>query len=378
MVNSNLCEYFDLVDVRELDEPIIVKTYGRADPFGSTEDIKWPFHDFAKYLKDEFKPCTLNWTYECGFEVELKGSDRNMVVNESLGTQEIYDDFFLCPWKDLFSRTMACFGLNNVAITIRSTMPPKSGLGGSGALTTGLCIAASRARNQIANEPMMPYGALVRVAHDIENIPGYISGIDGSITGFQDQLASLLHGVNFFDWLSIFSFDGRESILRRPELILAGAEEISKLNERTSLYYSGQSHDSNTVNIVQLESIVKGNKRILWFEEAARTREAKACFLNEDYPRLVELLNDSQDMRFEINGSVYANNFQHHVINIARKYNGAAKVAGAGNGGCVFTLAPDIETRERIDKEILNDIDKYYGCYKIDAGIKENPDYIWD
>lgn len=220
----------------------------------------------------------------------------------------------------------------------------------------------------ITGEAIPPYKHIVIMAKSLEHTTGI------SMSGYQDQIASLFGGVNFIKWyhpVALWADNKKGRWFERESLL--DDERIKYLNELMATYYSGASHSSVEINTLQTRSMIDGTNRELWYSESEIAYEARDALKDENYENLVGLLNETCDARRKLLPPWYVNEFQSRVIEIASRYRGAARVAGAGAGGGIITLASTPETADRIRDECMILARKTPSAKPLDVKIDNKP-----
>lgn len=355
---------------------IVSETRGRLDPYGGTVDMEL-FHIMSVGLSENCYPSTLNWAYDQGMTVTIrpfKCGGKIRIRNLTLNSEELLDierGSFRHGVHALAIAAAYFTKVVDVEIEIRSKLPSRSGLGLSGALASALILGLCKVREILTGIKMPSFEGVSVIAHYLEHMAGI------SLTGYQDQAASLFGGVAFYNWYHpSISFMLGESIKWFKREQLMDENEVEYLNRLVSTYYSGASHSSSVINEYQLASMIDGLNRNLWFREAEIAREARDATREGDYEKLVDLLNESYDARRRILPNFYTNDFQEAIIKVAKKNGGGAKLAGAGAGGAVFTLASSVRQAKKISDECSRIVKKTPGAYKLEARIGNIPAHV--
>jgi galactokinase/mevalonate kinase-like predicted kinase len=355
---------------------VISETRGRLDPYAGTLDLEL-FPIMGLGLSERASPSTLNWAYDQGVKVTIrphKCDGKVMIRNLTIGAEEILDikrGSFRHGVHALAIAAAYFTKIVDIDIEVRSKLPSRSGLGLSGALASALLLALCKVRELIAHCRMPSLKETVVIAHYLEHTAGI------SLTGYQDQAASIFGGVAFYTWYhpSVRFMLGEEVDWFNREELMNG-REIDHLNGLVSTYYSGASHSSSVINEYQLRSMIDGVDRDMWFREAEIAIEARDATKGHDYDKLVRLLNESYEARRGILPSFYTNEFQEAVIKVARKHGGGAKLAGAGAGGGVFTLSSSRGQAKRIAEDCMRIVKNTPGASMLHARISNQPGYV--
>lgn len=375
MIKGKYVEWVSGANLPERFE-VVSETRGRLDPYAGTIDMEL-FPIMSLGLDERVKPSTLNWAFDKGMMVSVrphKHEGKIRIKNLTLGAEEILDiergsfrhgEHALTIAAAYFTKVV------DVDIEIRSKLPSRSGLGLSGALASAILLCLCKVREVIGGTKMPSYEEIVVIAHYLEHTAGI------SLTGYQDQAASLFGGVALYTWnhpTVCFMYGEKVNWFSREELLSGG--EINYLDGLVSTYYSGASHSSSVINEYQLRSMIDGTDRDLWFRETEIALEARDATRERDYEKLAKLLNESYEARRSILPNFYTNEFQQAVLKSARKHGGGGKLAGAGAGGGVFTLAPSRRQAKRIAEECKNITENTPGAFRLNAKISDTPGYV--
>jgi len=371
-------KYVEWVSGKNLPEgvEVIGETRGRLDPYAGTIDMEL-FPIMSLGLSEKVKPSTLNWAFDKGVRVSVrpyKHGGKIKIKNLTLSAEEILDvekgsfrhgEHALAIAAAYFTKVV------DVDIEVGSKLPARSGLGLSGALASAILLCLCKVREIVSGTRMPSFEEIVVIAHYLEHTAGI------SLTGYQDQAASLFGGVAFYTWhhpTVCFMLGEKVNWFSREELLSRG--EIDYLDGLVSTYYSGVSHSSSVINEYQLRSMIDGIDRNLWFRETEIAVEARDATRESDYEKLTELLNESYEARRKILPGFYTNEFQYAVLNIARRHGGGGKLAGAGAGGGVFTLAPSRRQARRIAEDCKKIIKNTPRAYRLNAQIRNIPGFV--
>ena len=214
------------------------------------------------------------------------------------------------------------------SLTISSEIPIQAGLAGS----TALVVAVLGALNHRFGWEFHPW-AMAETARKIE------FGIIGILCGLQDQHMSVFGGMNFMD------FAGKELLEQREDEPLATIEPLSYLRAswhgNLLLAHTGVRHDSGVVHKTPRQRWLEGDSIVIdaYRRIAELARLGKRAWLDEDWPRLGDLMNENHRLVAHLGGSGPANE---RLIEAARGAGAhGAKLAGAGGGGTIIALTDD-------------------------------------
>ena len=260
-----------------------VIAYHRIDGPGSSLDLNefqqafWklpniPEHDEPAKKWTRNLPRTVGITIDTGTRVEAHPLDPDLIgiksveykteVTSSPGDVVPVKENWLLKILDIFGLSGVMFVLKNLKEGLHS-----SGLGGSSAAATGVCILA----NELAGRPFSKV-QLISMASRIEQNFGV------SITGTQEQSNVLFGGVTDYVWFP-WGIPGRPDTgygaSLRFELI--PPQDYSNLEKRMAIFHSGRPRLSTEVNLAWRNALsTKGGYKHHFkkLEVAYRFREA--------------------------------------------------------------------------------------------------------
>ncbi len=207
-----------------------------------------------------------------------------------------------------------------LTIKTHSTVPAGAGLGGSSALNIALCGALARVTGKRSTRAQ-----LLEIAKNVEAIVIRVP------TGWQDYFPALYGGANAVHL-------DRDGVKREP-LPLSFAE----LEKRFVLCYTGHPRDSAINNWEVMKAHIDGDERVLRnFNQivtiASQMREA---LLANDWDDVAELLSLEWENRKRNFKGISTPRIDRMIEQTRRVGTRAAKVCGAGGGGCVvFMVEP--------------------------------------
>jgi len=289
----------------------------RIDLAGGTIDI-WPlylFHSGAQTLNAAI-------SLRARARVESRTDGRIVIRSEDTGvTVEASDWPELKDRRELrlLSLLVHFFQTRGITLTTSSESPAGAGIAGSSALNVAVCGALAD-WNRRHYEPE----ALLQIAMNVEAQTIAVP------TGLQDYRPALYGGVAALEL-------GVDGIHRVPLQI-----DISELERRIVLCYTGEPHNSGTNNWEITKKHIDGDREVFdCFERirdtASAMRDRLTCgdwngvgaAIAEEWnnrkrlaPRVTTPVIDSLIARAKAAGAI------------------AAKVCGAGGGGCLFCFGP--------------------------------------
>jgi len=292
----------------------------RVDLAGGTVDI-WPLYLFHPGAQ------TVNIAIRCyaSCVVETRADRRIVLVSQDQGIRETFEnltDLALGQSQLPLLRELVLFYEPRRGITIKtsSQVPAGAGLGGSSALNIALCGALAR----VTGKRYMR-SQILEIAKNVEAIVIRVP------TGWQDYFPALYGGANAVH----LERDGA----RRERLPLS----FSDVEKRFVLCYTGQPRDSAINNWEVMKSHIDGDPKVRSnFDQittiASQMREA---LLAKDWNDVAELLALEWENRKRNFKGISTPKID-RMIDQSHKYGTvAAKVCGAGGGGCVaFMVKP--------------------------------------
>lgn len=291
----------------------------RIDLAGGTIDI-WPlylFHDGAQ---------TLNAAISLRAHASLEDLAGDHVIVRSLDTGRSLE---VAHWSELnahsdlklLARILHFFRARGVRLTTRGESPAGAGIAGSSALTVAVCAALARwTETEYAAE------TLLQIAMNIE-----AQAIDVP-TGLQDYRPAYYGGVA--------AIELRADAPRRVPLDV----DPQALEHRMVLAYTGEPRNSGTNNWEIYKRHVDGDPLVFdCFERirdtAAAMREALTC---ADWHEVGRQIAREWENRKQLAPGVTTPAIDALVARASAAGARAAKVCGAGGGGCLMCYAdPD-------------------------------------
>jgi D-glycero-alpha-D-manno-heptose-7-phosphate kinase len=289
----------------------------RIDLAGGTIDI-WPlylFHDGAT---------TLNAAISLRAHVEIGARDDGRVELRSIDTErQVSAD----RWSDLdgagelplLALLARHYRLANATITTRGESPAGAGIAGSSALTIALCGALAKWTGA-SSDPE----DLLRVAMNVEcqtiRVP----------TGVQDYRPALYGGI--------------AAVELRPDGVHRVAIDVDprELEQRIVLAYTGAPRNSGTNNWDITKRHIDGDRYVFdCFERIRDTAVAmRAALQRGDWDEVGRQIAIEWDNRKRLAPGVTTATIDDLIARAVAAGATAAKVCGAGGGGCLFCYGP--------------------------------------
>ena len=292
----------------------------RIDLAGGTLDIP------PLYLFHEPAP-TVNVAIDVGARVTITPSKRLVVVSHDQDESAAWDSPQLISWSEypgleLVLRLVKSFRpKENLQVEVRSEVPAGSGLGGSSAIA----IALTRALAEWCDVPLSSE-ELVDWAKSIETQTIKVP------TGYQDYWGAVYGGVHAYE----MGLNGR--VRAAP---LGSTAFHRELERHLLLVYTGRPRFSGTNNWELFKRHIDGESAMVEFFERLKENALlmKEALSNEDVSRAAEALNRDWRTRKAMLPAMTTAEIERVIEEGSRHGMLAARVCGAGGGGCVALLA---------------------------------------
>jgi len=289
----------------------------RIDLAGGTLDI-WPlylFHPGAQTINAAI-------SLRARATLETRSDTRIVIHSEDTGvTVEAGDWHELRDRRALrlLSLLVHFFEASGITLTTACESPAGAGIAGSSALNVAVCAALAQWK-RTHYEPE----ALLQVAMNVE------AQAIGVPTGLQDYRPALYGGIA--------ALELEVDAIRRVPLDL----DPSDLERRLVLCYTGEPRNSGTNNWEIMKAHIDGDRRVFdCFERirdtAAAMREALA---KGDWDAVGRAIGEEWDTRKRLAPGVSTAAIDDLVSRAMHAGATAAKVCGAGGGGCLFCYGP--------------------------------------
>jgi D-glycero-alpha-D-manno-heptose-7-phosphate kinase len=306
---------------------------------GGTVDI-WPLYLFHPGAQ------TVNIAIRCyaSCVIETRSDRQIILASKDQEIQETFEDLAdLTRSKSRLTlvRELIIFFKPNRGLNIEtsSQVPAGAGLGGSSALNIALCGGLARVTGKRVTRTQ-----ILEIAKNVEAIAIRVP------TGWQDYFPALYGGANVVH----LSPEG----VRREKLPVF----VSELEERFLLCYTGQPRNSAINNWEVMKSHIDGDEQVLRnFDKittiASQMREALQTGDWKDVRDLLALEWENRKQNFK---GISTPTIDSMIEQTRGKGTIAAKVCGAGGGGCVvFMVEPGTkpaveEALKQMGGEILN------------------------
>ncbi len=289
----------------------------RIDLAGGTLDI-WPlylFHPGAQTIN-----AAIN--IRASATIETRSDTRVVIHSKDTGATVEAD-----AWGELWDRRELrllsllahFFEARGITLTTRCESPVGAGIAGSSALNVAVCAALAR-WSRTHYEPE----ALLRVAMNIE------AQAIGVPTGLQDYRPALYGGIATLE----LNVDG----IRRVPLDV----DPSDLERRIVLCYTGQPRDSGTNNWDIMKKHIDGDRHVFdCFERIRDTAVAmRDAMAKGDWNAVGLAIGQEWEHRKRLAPRVSTPAIDALIARAMRAGGSAAKVCGAGGGGCLICYGP--------------------------------------
>ena len=289
----------------------------RIDLAGGTIDI-WPlylFHAGAQTINAAISiRARARIDSRSDSRVVLRSEDTNRTV-EVDDWRALKDDYSL----RLLSLLVYFFEVGGITLTTSSESPAGAGIAGSSALNVAVCAALSEWKRE-HYEPE----ALLQLAMNVEaqtiKVP----------TGLQDYRPALYGGIAALE----LDPDG----VRRVPLDV----DASELERRIALCYTGEPRNSGTNNWEITKKHIDGDTHV--FDCFERIRDTavgmREALTRGDWDRVGRAIAEEWDNRKRLAPGVTTPAIEDLISRAMQAGATAAKVCGAGGGGCMFCYGP--------------------------------------
>ncbi|HEY3044737.1 MAG TPA: hypothetical protein VGJ39_11965 [Vicinamibacterales bacterium] len=289
----------------------------RIDLAGGTIDI-WPlylFHDGA---------ATLNAAISLRAQVAVEARSGDGVALRSVDTNrevsaEHWSDLDPSGQLPLLVRAARHYRIERVSVTTHAESPAGAGIAGSSALTIALCGAFAR----LTGASMNP-NDILQIAMNIECQTIHVP------TGVQDYRPAMYGGIAAIE----LHADG----VKRVALDV----DPSELEQRIVLAYTGEPRQSGTNNWEILKRHIDGDRDIFdCFERIRDTAAALRTALERgDWDQVGRQIAVEWNNRKRLAPGVTTPTIDELMARASAAGATAAKVCGAGGGGCLFCYGP--------------------------------------
>ena len=290
------------------------------------------------------KPCTFNMALSLRTTARIEAWERGHVRVASKGFKSAEFPSGQAPFNHPLGFMFAVanyFNADGISITIESSSPPRSALGGSSAAAVALVAALQEAVSRSGGKPMTRRKAVL-LAHALE------SSVAGVPCGLQDHLAAAYGGVNAWYW----PVSTGSPIFRRVPVIKSA--RFNDLARHILVAYCGEPHTSADINGEWVRQFIAGEKRERWARVAEFTHTFIGALATMDIGTAAASMNREMELRLAMTPGVL-DKIGGPLVKAAMKTGCGARFTGAGGGGCVWALgrAEDIDSLRQMWETIL-------------------------
>jgi D-glycero-alpha-D-manno-heptose-7-phosphate kinase len=308
---------------------ILASAPTRIDLAGGTIDI-WPLYLFHEQAQ------TLNVAISVRAHCTIERRDDTRIVLHARDTDASAD---VADWSELpdrgelrlLSRILQHFRPRGLTLTTRSESPVGAGIAGSSALNVAVCGAVARFMElEIAPEELLAIA--MNVEAQTIDVP----------TGVQDYRPAMYGGVSAVE----LRVDG----VKRVPL----AVDAREIEGRIVLAYTGASRNSGINNWEVTKRHIDGDRRV--YEQFSRIRDVavrmRAALEAGDWSTVAHELAAEWDNRKRLAPGVTTPEIDALMAAASVAGSQAAKVCGAGGGGCLFCIC-DPANREAVQHALI-------------------------
>lgn len=284
---------------------LITKTPFRVSFCGGGSDI-------ATFYR-EYGGCVISTTINKYMYISIHPYFNPNLTALKYSKNEIVDDISKIEHR-ILKQVLNEMEIQGVEIVSTADIPSGTGLGSSSSFTVGLLHTLYCYKGKYVSK-----ARLAREACEIE-----IEKLKAPI-GKQDQYAAAFGGLNFI------SFHKDDTVSVEP--IIMKKETFSTLQENLIMFYTGLTHNANTILSEQKKNILKPDKILNLKEMCNLTLQMKKALECNDLSSFSEILNESWIRKRKLASGI-TNPIIDDMYDLALK-NGAAggKLLGAGGGG---------------------------------------------
>jgi D-glycero-alpha-D-manno-heptose-7-phosphate kinase len=235
----------------------------------------------------------------------------------------------------LFFAAASYFGFHGLEIRIESGSPVQAAMGGSSTALAALLLALSRLEKRFGGEDR-PRAEILRLAFFLED------SLSGGFCGMQDHAAAVYGGVNRWYW----SY-GEGRLFYRDRLM--DKKSAGLFDQRMVVAHSGKRHVSSRTNRRWVRDFLSGRTRTGWIEVNRIVNGFAACIRQKNWKEAVDFLRKETALRRMLTPEALTP-LTESMVTGAEAEGGAARFAGAGAGGAVWALAPDVKTAAELRK----------------------------
>jgi D-glycero-alpha-D-manno-heptose-7-phosphate kinase len=305
----------------------------RVDLAGGTLDL-WPLYLFHEHS------VTVNFGVNIltSCRIESRSDGRIALISRDTGNSEEFADFAALQSARKYKHPLAAYLLRffvpegGLTIETHSDSPAGAGISGSSALMIATTAALARYTGRKL--------ALEEIRTIAQNVEAQLIQVP---TGCQDYYPALYGGVN--------AIHLRPDGIQRESLAVA-PEEIEK---RFVLVYTGAPRQSGINNWEVFKAHINGDKKVQKNFEAIATiaHAMHGALTAHAWDEVGRLLGEEWKQR-RTNAPTISTPLIDKLMSVARRHGGrAAKVCGAGGGGCVIFFMEE-GTQDRVRRALAD------------------------
>ena len=251
--------------------------------------------------------------------IESRPDERVELVSEDTDKQEnlSFDQLPADTTLPLLAKLAHRFGAHGIRLTTRGESPAGAGIAGSSAMNVAICGALAKLKgNGLAPE------ALLDIAKDVE------AQVIKVPTGLQDYRPAMYGGIAAVE-------------LNAGQPVRVALDvDARELERRVVLCYTGEPRNSGTNNWEITKRHIDGDAHIFdCFERIRDTAAAmREALTSGDWDRVATCLATEWENRKRLAPGVTTPAIEQLIARATAAGAKAAKVCGAGGGGCMFCL----------------------------------------
>jgi len=303
---------------------------------GGTLDLSTFYLPLRRY-----RPCTFNIALDMRTSVTLKPCRKGITRINSRGFESTAFPLSQAPYDHPLGLMFAIanyFNADGVEISIVSSSPPRSALGGSSSAAVALTAAFQTVLSP-GGVVATPVEKTALLAHSLE---GSVAGVP---CGLQDHLAAAHGGVHAWYW-------GREHMDQAfQKVTIAEPYRFAEMESHILVAYCGAPHVSKDVNGQWVRQFIAGEHRQKWEEICTITQKFIDAMMDLNYKKAARCMNREVVLRREMTPEVF-DEMGEQLRALAMENACGVRFTGAGGGGCVWALGA------------MEDIDRLRGIWE--------------
>jgi D-glycero-alpha-D-manno-heptose-7-phosphate kinase len=321
----------------------------RIDLAGGTVDI-WPIYLFLD------KPVTLNLGIDLFAEASLEVFENSKSPGVTLRSDDQNQESRLSwadvetakahPALDLHLRLLRHFSAaararlgddvffkQDLRLKTVARSPSGAGLGGSSTLNVAITGTLATWAWDRKFDPLVDGEKLIEIARDVETTVIHVPA------GLQDYYGAMFGGLQSLNWGA--------GVHRREWL---DAEILPELGSRMLLFYSGQSRNSGINNWLLYKNFIdkEAQVRDKFAALSQAAHDVQSALAKRDWAAAGKSINEEWSTRKTLASGISTPEID-KAFSIAQEVapGSAAKICGAGGGGCFFIYLPEESEAQR-------------------------------